>query len=581
MNKKIFTFIAFAAALIGCSKENNVPVSPLAGMKTLVINATIGTPDTKLTYTPNEGGGYSATFNGSERLQMYFLDSKDSTLLRTIVPVDQYSLSDDNKTAKFTVTNVAIPAGAVKIFSYIDFNGSPVSFTDTLNVNDLGTQASLSEAQRHHVLMGTVNVADLKTTDSGEMTTNIKYVYKTSLLRFNLTLPVRPSADDKTVITISNKNGTIHNYVDFAQSGAVAATSKKGDIVIYPSEVDTNTNVATAMACVWAEDNFKDTRVSALIDGNTYSVDLNLAKETLEAGKVYDVTRTLVKVVAPSIWTPDAAGSIDFADGGTQTVTKDWLSYAGGKVSWTENTTGAPRSEMLTFSNGASYTVMQIGPADFKGNWDFTSKLFCKDGFAAAGDKQTLSNVVFGAPLKGEKLPDGTGTEHTNNIGVTGLYHAGLVVDASVDIDYAAKTVKFGMFMDARTAQLDATPVNATYPYIAFLPEMCGTYASESSWAAPWYFTAPDLGNPDYEWIWFNVSSDFNTLKYSAAAAQSLQTSNPEKYGPYIIGITVQAFSSADVTLANSQSAAVGAYTNVIYQFNTNNGNIGLVFQRK
>jgi hypothetical protein len=584
MNKKIFTFIAFAAALIGCSKENNVSVTPLKGAQTLVISATIGTPDTKLSYTPNENGGYTATFNGSERLQMYFLNAKDSTLQRSLVPVDPYSISDDGKTANFVVTNLVVPAAATKIFSYIDFNNAPVTYTDTLNVNDLSLQANLAAAQSHHILVGSVNVADLTSKEPGKVAVAIKYSYKTSLIRFNLTLPVRPTADANTVITISNKNNTIHNKVNFAQGELTAASSSVGDIVIYPSEVDTNTNVATAMACVWAGDNFKDTRVTAVMGEDSYYVDLNLSKETLEAGKVYDVTRTLVVAPKPvEVWKTDEAGTADFKAGGTETLTTDWLSYTGGKVSWTANTTGIPRTAVLNFANGSSYKVTQISSTDFKGNWNFTAEFFCKDGFTSSGDKQTLSNIVFGAPLKGEKLSDGTGIEHTNNIGIGGLYHAGIIADASVEVDYAAKTVKFGLFTDARTAQLDATPVSAAYPYIAILPETTSTYTDAAKWggAGTWTFVAPDLGTPDYEWIWFDVSSDFNTLTYSAAMAQTLTASNPNKYGTFIIGITVQAFSSADVTLANSQSAAVDSYTNMIYQFNTNNGNIGMVFQRK
>jgi hypothetical protein len=226
-------------------------------------------------------------------------------------------------------------------------------------------------------------------------------------------------------------------------------------------------------------------------------------------------------------------------------------------------------------------SVTQISPDDFKGNWTFTSKAFCKDGFLTAGNKVTLSGVSFGSPLKGETLTDGKGIEHTNNIGVNGLYHSGIIADAAVKVDYASQKVDFGLFLDARTAQADPSPANASYPYIAFLPEMCATYASADSWGSPWSFTAPDLGSPDYEWIWFNVSDDFKTLTYSAAKAQKLSTSNPNGYGPYMIGVSVGSFKASDATLANSQAQAVAAYSNVIYQFNTNDGSVGLVFERK
>jgi 3',5'-cyclic AMP phosphodiesterase CpdA len=304
---------------------------------------------------------------------------------------------------------------------------------------------------------------------------------------------------------------------------------------------------------------------------------------TLKANDSWGASATLSKDFAlvqdGNMWTSDVAGSKSFT-GGTGSVTSDWLSYSDGTLSWTANTTGAPRIASITLPNSVVCQVSQLSESDFKGSWSFTSKIFCKDGFATAGDKKTLTNITFGSPLKGETLTDGAGVTHTNNIGVSGLYHAGIVADAAVKIDYTAKTVAFGLFTDARTAQLDATPASATYPYVAFLPEMCANYTNASTWSSPWFFVTPDLGTPDYEWIWFTVSDDFNTLTYSAAKAQKVSTSNPNSYGPYIIGITAQAFKSSDATLANSQSGSITAYNNVIYQFNTNNGNIGLVFQR-
>ena len=94
-------------------------------------------------------------------------------------------------------------------------------------------------------------------------------------------------------------------------------------------------------------------------------------------------------------------------------------------------------------------------------------------------------------------------------------------------------------------------------------------------------FTAPDLGEPKYEWLWFTVSSDYDTLTYSAAKAQKLTTSNPNKYYQWICGITIASFKSEEVTIANSAAGATDVWTNTIYQFNTNAGSIGLVFTRK
>ena len=284
-----------------------------------------------------------------------------------------------------------------------------------------------------------------------------------------------------------------------------------------------------------------------------------------------------------TVWKDDNAGQADFPSGGEETVTSagGWISYADGIVKWTANTTGAPRTDTLKFKNTSVYAVTQLSVNDFKGSYSYSAKTFCQDGFVAAGNAVTLpAGIVFGSPLKGETLSDAAGNKHTNNIGVDGLYHKGLIADAAVEIDYTGKTVSFGLFCDARKAQKDASAVDAAYPYAAFLPEMCKNWTSESTWSKPWYFLCPDLGDPDYEWIWFDVSKDFKTISYTARKAQKISTSNPNSYGPFIIGITVATFSAEDVTFANAKNASA-SYYNVIYQFNTNSGATGLLFKRK
>jgi hypothetical protein len=572
MTKKIFIFIVLVAALISCSKENSESISPVKDAKTLVINATIGNPATKLSYNENESGGYTATFNGNEQLQLYFLDAESKVISNDIVKVDQYSISDDGKSAKFIVTDLEIPSNVVKIFSYIDFSGSPVNYTDTLSVNDLSLQNNLSEAQGHHILSGSVNVADLTSTTSGTAFTTIKYAYKTSLLRFNLGFPVDiPLDPSKTMITISNPNKTIHNMVDFAWGEMSADKSTTGNIVIYPTEVDTLKNSVVAVACVWAADDFKDTRVTATIGDDNYFVDLNLAKTTLEAGKVYDVTRTLAVSPRPiSLWTADDAGSVSFTSGGTDPVTNDWLSFANGTVSWTANTTGAPRTALLTFANGSTYKVTQLVTDDFKGTYDFTSKIFSNSPFIKAADQGTISGVTFGDPLNGTETLTEEGKNYTNNIGVKGLYYDDVICDATVQIDYANQIVDFGLFMDGRKAQ-QCSSLTGTYIYACYLPEMASW---GTTWSSPWNFVQADLGTPDYTWIWFTVSDDFKTIAFanpSAAATAQRLGHDSSATNDYIIGITIAVSSSEDASSANVS----GTY-NVIYQCNS-----GLTFTRK
>ena len=70
-------------------------------------------------------------------------------------------------------------------------------------------------------------------------------------------------------------------------------------------------------------------------------------------------------------------------------------------------------------------------------------------------------------------------------------------------------------------------------------------------------------------------------LPSESSKAQTLSTSNPKGYGPYIIGISVVSFKAEDVTAANSKFGSNLTGYNYVYQFNVDNGNIGVVFNRK
>ena len=282
-----------------------------------------------------------------------------------------------------------------------------------------------------------------------------------------------------------------------------------------------------------------------------------------------------------NLWKSDEAGSMAFGDPSTATGGDGWLTFADGRISWTANTTGAPRTAVLTFSSGSKVTITQIGPDDFKGDWIFRAKYFNSEGTGSSVEAKDVT-VTIGNPLHGETLRDGSGNEHVNQLGVDGLYHAGLIADASVEIDYAAMTARFGLFLDARVAQKDPKPVNQASPYIAFLPETGNWNSSSGSFGGPYSFTTPDLGEPDYVWLWFDVSSNFNTLTYLPAKTQALDTTNPSKYNPHIIGITVASFKNPDATMGNAAAAGPDKYTNIIYQYNTNNVlSQGMTFKRK
>lgn len=495
MKKNIFALIALAVAFVGCSKEASETPSPAAEGQKFVITASVGDPATRLGYVENDQNGFTAKFTSSEKISLYFLKADNSVALSRVLNIDGYSISDDGRTAKFETTDFVIPADAVKLAAYL-YSGSGSTYSEEKATTDLSLQANLGAAQSHHILYATSNVADIKTDANGVAVANLKFAYKTALLRFTLTFPedVKVTMDKNTVITLNNAGNTVHNALDIVW-GELAETSAKGDIVFYPTDTLGKKNVAVAYACVWAADNFKDSKISVSQGADTYSVALELKKETLEAGKVYDVTRTITNVVKPvTMWTNDEAGSVEFKYSGGEDLTSDWLSCKEGKVSWTANTTGALRNAKLTFKNGSSFEMWQADPKDlvatFAGAYTLTGDVRTptKGGAAtkATVDNQagvkygTLGGVTKGSWYDQAWIADGNGTsiyitleaaEGEHVMCAKGIYE-NLVMPVDLLIDYEKQTFGMNFVIENKAYLITSGMYKDLGQYAAFATEL-------------------------------------------------------------------------------------------------------------
>lgn len=495
MKKNIFALIALAVAFVGCSKEASETPSPAAEGQKFVITASVGDPATRLGYVENDQNGFTAKFTSSEKISLYFLKADNSVALSRVLNIDGYSISDDGRTAKFETTDLTIPTDAVKLAAYL-YSGTGSTYTDEKATTDLSLQANLGAAQSHHILYATSNVADIKTDANGVAVANLKFAYKTALLRFTLTFPedVKVTMDKNTVITLNNAGNTVHNALDIVW-GELAETSAKGDIVFYPTDTLGKKNVAVAYACVWAADNFKDSKISVAQGADTYSVALELKKETLEAGKVYDVTRTITNVVKPvTMWTNDEAGSVEFKYSGGEDLTSDWLSCKEGKVSWTANTTGALRNAKLTFKNGSSFEMWQADPKDlvatFAGAYTLTGDVRTptKGGAAtkATVDNQagvkygTLGGVTKGSWYDQAWIADGNGTsiditleaaEGEHVMCAKGIYE-NLVMPVDLLIDYEKQTFGMNFVIENKAYLITSGMYKDLGQYAAFATEL-------------------------------------------------------------------------------------------------------------
>lgn len=550
MYKKILTIFALAASLLACNKVENEVVAPENGAKTLTITATLGDPATRLSYSEATDGSYKARFNNDDVVWAYFAKADNSVAGPvTKLAIDPKSISFDGKTACFRQPAVSIPEGSTKIIAYLANTANTTNFDggDDI-VSDISSQANLTAALNNQVIYGAVDFKDLTSTNPDALAASIPFSYKTSLLKFSLALPEGTEVDPKAAVSVTLANGKIHNKLHIS-GGVLGAKSEEGDLNLGATVAN---GVVTAYAAVWAADDL-NSKIFVTIDKDSFLADFK-PSATIAAGKAYTVERTVTKVSMETKWIADEAGSVEFPNGGAAAVTEGFLSYADGKISWTKNETGKPRSAKIVFANGSTFEALQIGPADFKGAWTFTTKVFAQAGsFVPAKDPYTFGDVTLGEPRNTEALVAPDGKTYTNNIGVKGLFFD-TVLDACLDIDYEAKTLRMGLFLDTR----DGIGQQVNGKYATYFPGLATK--SATAWGEPWLYTETELGDPDYVWMWFKISEDFNTIIYQNRTTADVELQTLTQYGS-----TINQICGFGVVLSNTNAfnhSTVNAYAN-------------------
>lgn len=551
MYKKILTIFALAASLLACNKVENEVVAPENGAKTLTITATLGDPATRLSYSEATDGSYKARFNNDDVVWAYFAKADNSVAGPvTKLAIDPKSISFDGKTACFRQPAVSIPEGSTKIIAYLANTANTTNFDggDDI-VSDISSQANLTAALNNQVIYGAVDFKDLTSTNPDALAASIPFSYKTSLLKFSLALPEGTEVDPKAAVSVNLTSGKIHNKLHIS-GGVLGTKSEEGDLNLGATVAN---GVVTAYAAVWAADDL-NSKIFVTIDKDSFLADFK-PSATIAAGKAYTVERAVTKVSMETKWIADEAGSVEFPNGGAAAVTEGFLSYADGKISWTKNETGKPRSAKLVFANGFTFEALQIGPADFKGAWTFTTKVFAQAGsFVPAKDPYTFGDVTLGEPRNTEALVAPDGKTYTNNIGVKGLFFD-TVLDACLDIDYEAKTLRMGLFLDTR----DGIGQQVNGKYATYFPGLATK--SATAWDKPWLYTETELGDPDYVWMWFKISEDFNTIIYQNRTTADVELQTLTQYSDK----SMNQICGFGVVLSNTNAfnhSTVNAYAN-------------------
>lgn len=537
MKKILLTFACALSAMAmfsACDKGEDVKEfkDENATVKALTIEATLPSA---------QGEGMKTAFTAKDFLRIRFAKADGTSVGRTQILRGEAA---EGKTASFS-NRVAVPNDAETAFVYVDNNetnlvnyGSAPTF-----VNLGGQKGTLADAMAHQVIVGSTPVSGL----SGGKG-SVSLAYKTGIAKIVVSYPegtrVKPG---ETTVTLGGD--AQYNKIELALDSP-EKSSTKGAITV-PAIVDTVKCTSTAYVAIWpVGGEYTNTNLISHIQTTTYGNALEVtnivAGKTTEIAQGVDAKEFNYWIGDEKYTVPDVYAQVESAS--------NWITVKNGVLTVEENKTGSVRVGKVVLNNGHTYIFTQIGANDFKGSWTLYSKRFNPNGTVTGGDNNANETVVtFGEPLKKETLTDASGKEHTNNLGIKGLYLES-VLDACVEIDYEARTVNFGIFFDRRAAQSAGAG-----KYCVYLPECAGV----NTWGN--YNFAPGdkaFSDSNYEWLWFTVSEDLKTLKYQYYGAGQ-KTSNG-KY--YICGISCVKATSAD------KSSIAGSY-DVIYQANYKNSN--------
>lgn len=595
MLKKYLSIAVIAAALISCDKEPAAVMNDKQDTEkqTLVINATIGT-STKVDYIPTDDGGYKATFNKSDRLEIYFHKPDNNSAGYSVAYINPDSISDDGRSASFVIDNMIIPDGIDYAIAGLLYNGVECG----VNGVNLTSQTGLEgNALNHCLVSGKCMLSDFKV-EAGKTTIPLKLEHRTSIFKLVLTLPegadAQPAdAQKPSTISITNANNTILNYADLAW-GTLKSSAKYGSITAKPAKVEKDGTVITSYITVWAEDKFDGSKITVTTENGVYTTDFT-PTAAISAGKIYTVARTLsVPSVNESVWKSDEAGSVNFASAAGETLTEGWLSCKDNKISWEANTTGAPRSAKLTFKNGSTYEVYQIGPADFAGAWDmyvfnyykgkYTNGAYKAERVGPQGnfvvDEGKLSeaqhrDITIGT-MTPEEVTSTKDGKHTHNITIDGFSDPGLKAKSEVAIDYANKKAYLNIyFMQPLLKDVVANPTAGEHfteagfsdKYAWLMPALNSANTLKGSYQLGFATLTQD----NQAWYQGVVTAEGSSLKVKwtsnqvAGNLQVLKTTGKS----YIYGIMVNPYSNGGTKIGTDIAAGtlVKNGSNAAYQY--------------
>lgn len=330
----------------------------------------------------------------------------------------------------------------------------------------------------------------------------------------------------------------VHHYVvTLSKAGTVVATKKiLADFYLHPK--------TSGMKSKWTVD------FGTLSEPGQYTVTV-VAYDSWDA-ESSPVTATfncgdVTPAETVELWESDKAGTHKLsgpaADNGKTAGTGGWLSYQDGAASWTENTTGAPRTATLELANGSRITVNQVEAKDLAGKYTFYNYSFKTTGVSDTkivnnGARQHETAVEFKAVDNPETI-----NGHVHNLDLVGLY-LDFAVPASFEIVDGLPMLHTYMSLDYQKV--------SSGKEVACITELTNTVTYGSNNFAPLKFGVNDC---NHAWIGWGLDDLFGTPKFALGTGEQRLVSP----GMYCCGFSFVV-----------KGYSLNSYT-TIYQFNYNN----------
>ena len=330
----------------------------------------------------------------------------------------------------------------------------------------------------------------------------------------------------------------VHHYiVTLSKAGNVVATKKiLADFYLHPK--------TSEMKSSWTVD------FGTLSESGQYTVTV-VAVDSWDAESAPVSATFNCGDVTPSekveLWKDDKSGSRELsgpvADNGKTAGVGGWLSYKDGVASWTENTTGAPRTATLELSNGSKITVNQVEAKDLAGNYTFYNYSFKATGVSNTkivnNDKRQHETTVEFKAVENPEILNG----HVHNLDLVGLY-LDFAVPASLEIVDGTPVIYTYMSLDYQKVSNGSE--------VACITELTNTTGYGKGYFAPLKF---GVDGCNHAWIGWGVDDIFGSPKFGLGTGAQRLVSE----GMYCCGFSF-------VTKGYKE----GGYT-TIYQFNYNN----------